>query len=99
VQVTVRTYLFLRKALGGKELTLELPEGSDINGLLAILRREYELPDRIGAERGSLVFFDGDEIIGLLVLVNGRSIKQLQGKETVLPAGAVVTLFPPAAGG
>ena len=99
MKVVVRLYLFLRDVLGSKEVALELPEGSSVSELLQIMREQYGLPDRISTEYGNLVLIENDQPVGLIILVDGRNIKQLQGLATVLKDGSVITLFPPAAGG
>ncbi len=99
MKVVVRLYLFLREALGSKEVALDLPEGSSVSELLQIIREQYGLPDRISSEYGNLILIENDQPTGLIVLVDGRNIKQLQGMATVLEEGSVINLFPPAAGG
>ncbi len=99
MKVVVKPYLFLRQVLGFKEATLDVPEGTDVHQLLQILRREYEMPEKFNTAGGQLMLMNGDKIVGLIVLVNGRNVKQLRGLDTVLYNGAVINLFPPAAGG
>lgn len=97
--VTVKLYLYLQEALGWKEITLDLPVGSTISALFRELRGTHRFPDRINVGKSVLVLFDGDKLQNLVVLVNGRHIKSLQGMATILENGAAVTLFPPSAGG
>ena len=99
MKVTVKPYLYLRELLGWTELSLELPEGATAGDLFRLLRREHGFPERIGAGGLSMALFAGEEPVNMTVLVNGKPIKFLRGTETVLEEGAVVTLFPPAAGG
>lgn len=99
MKVIVKPYLYLREFLGWTELSLELPERASAGDLFRLLRREHGFPERIGAGRFSMVLFAGEEPVNMTVLVNGRPIRFLRGMETVLEEGAVVTLFPPAAGG
>ncbi len=99
MEVIVKPYLFLRQALGAKEIFLDLPEGSKVQKLLNVLRQDYGLPENFKTAGGSLKLLDGDIPIGLLVLVNGHNIRQLQGLDTILADGDIISLFPPAAGG
>ncbi len=99
MKVTVRPYLFLREMLGFKERVIDMPEGAKVVDLIRLLHRDYELADRVDTGGGKLTLFEGDNPVGLLILLDGCSIKQLEGKETLLKDGAVVALFPPAAGG
>ncbi len=99
MKITVKPYLFLRQILGFKEASLDVPEGTDIHQLLQILRRDYKMPEKYDTGGGQLTLMNGDMLVGLIVLINGRNIRQLEGLETVLSDGAVISLFPPAAGG
>ena len=99
MKIVVKPYLFLREMLGAKELALEVNKKITISDLLKILREEHGLPDHFEAGFQVLRFFDGNEPVGLIILIDGRNIKQLQGTETLLHPGAVISLFPPAAGG
>ncbi len=99
MKVVVKPYLFLQQALGIKEAAIDLPDGATVQQLLDVLRREYRLPDKLETAGGGISLMDGDKLIGLLVLVDGHNIKRLQDLQTVLEDGAVISLFPPAAGG
>jgi len=99
MQVSVKPYLFLKTALGSKELILELPDRSAVSDLLEILRNQYGLQDLIATEYGNIILIENDQPTGLVILVDGRNIKQLQGLNTLLTEGSLITLFPPAAGG
>lgn len=99
MKVVVKPYLFLRQVLGCKEAVLNVPEGTNVHELLQILRLEHKMPEKFNTAGGQITLMENDKIVGLVVLVNGRNIKQLQGLNTVLDNGAVINLFPPAAGG
>ncbi len=99
MQIVVRPYLFLREILGCKEITLEMPPESDLSALLTTLRSRYGFPDHHQSDYGRVVFFEDNNPVGLTILIDGRNIKQLQGGETLLNEGSVVTIFPPSAGG
>ncbi len=85
--------------LGFKEHVFDMPEGARVIDLIRLLRRDYNLADRVDPGGGKLTLFEEDNPVGLLILIDGCSIKQLKGTETLLTDGAVVALFPPAAGG
>lgn len=89
----------MQQALGLRELALDLKSGAAIDDLLHLLREEYGLPDQIKSGRQTLTLFDGDRVVDLTVLIDGHHIKTKQGTATLLHEGAVVALFPPAAGG
>jgi molybdopterin converting factor small subunit len=99
LKVLVKPYLFLRQILGFKETVLDLPEGTDISHLLQLLRRDYNLPEKVNIAGGQLTLMNGEDPVGLIIMVNGRNLSQLQGMDTVLDEAAVISLFPPAAGG
>lgn len=99
MKVVVKPYLFLRQVLGYKEAVLDIPEGTSVRQLLQILRHEHKMPEKFNTAGGQITLLDEEKIVGLIVLVNGRNIKQLQGLNTVLSNEAVISLFPPAAGG
>ena len=99
MKIVVKPYIFLREIMGTREINLELQNETKISGLLKILREDYGLPDQSKTGRQVLRFFDENEPVGLIILSDGRNIKQLQGPETLLHPGAVISLFPPAAGG
>lgn len=99
MKIVVKAYLFLQQALGLRELALDLQSGASIDDLLHLLREDYGLPDQIKAGRQTLTLFDGNRVVNLTVLIDGQHIKTKQGTATLLHEGAVVALFPPAAGG
>lgn len=99
MQVIVRPYLFLREVLGCKEIALEMPAGSDLLALLAVLRSRHGFPDHYRSGYGRVTFFEDDHPAGLTILIDGHNIKQLQGVKTELKDGSIVTIFPPSAGG
>jgi len=99
LKVVVKAYLFLQETLGNEEITLELPENTSVRGLLQILERNYGMPQKLYYAGGYLTLLEEDRLIGLNVLINGRSIKQLDDINTLLANGSIVSLFPPAAGG
>jgi len=93
VRVKVKFFALLREAAGTKELEEEVEEGTTVRGLLE--RLSNKLPSRF---RG--LVFDGQEITkNLIILVNRRGIRELNGLETRLKDGDEVALLPPVSGG
>jgi sulfur-carrier protein len=101
VKIVVKPYLFVRDVLGFTDREIELPaEGKGrVEELVSILRVDYKLPDWVDIPQGRLILFDGSRPVGLVILINGRNINKLQGLNTLLKEGDLVTLFPPTAGG
>ena len=99
MQVIVKPYLFIRQALGEAEILIDLKDGSTVFELLNVLRRDHGLPEAVKVGRQELKLFSGSKLIGLIVLIEGRNIKQLDELKTKLKEGDTITLFPPAAGG
>jgi molybdopterin synthase sulfur carrier subunit len=86
-------YATLRKTVGGKRVSFDLPGGSTAGDLLRYASREFPaLQPLIWEADGRL----GDYI---KVFVDGREIRHLQGLDTPVPAAATVDIFPPTAGG
>ena len=99
MNVVVKPYLFIRETLGFKEDTLKLQDGSTVSDLLKILRSQKGLTDQIVTGHGKMTLFEGDQPTGMTILVGGQNIRKLQGTRTILSEGAIISLFPPAAGG
>jgi len=99
VQVAVKPYLFLRDMFGVKSLTIDLPEGATVKELLQTLRRDHQMPEKLAVAGTAINLVDRDGRGDLIVLVNGRNIKQLQGLDSPLNEGDTISLLPPAAGG
>ena len=99
MNVVVKPYLFLRQMLNFKENVVELKAGATVYDLLEIMRSQKGLTDQIITAYGKLPLFENGQPIGMTILVDGRNIKQSQGTATILKEGAVISLFPPAAGG
>jgi len=100
VKVTVKPFHFISDALGRQhEIEVRLNNGATIYDLLSYLRKSYNLPDEILIGRSVLRLFDGEELRDMMVLINGRNIRSLDGMETKLEDEAVIALFPPGAGG
>lgn len=88
----LRLFATLRNLAGARELEMEAPPTA--GALLDELSRQWgkAFDDQIVDDEGRL-------LPGVIVLVNGRHIAHLNGRETPLSDGDAVDLFPPLAGG
>lgn len=91
MKLKVRAFGDLMESLG-REKTVELDDGSTLKDLINILS------EKTGTLKGHLGIYDGEKQV-INILVNGRNIRTIDGVETVLKEGDIVTFFPPVAGG
>ena len=79
---------------GIEEKEIELPPGAKVKDLLEVLGRELPPPF-------SSLFLEkiDDSLLGHLVLVNRRPLREVGGEPAELHDGDVVSLVPPMAGG
>ncbi|WP_049926461.1 ubiquitin-like small modifier protein 1 [Halopiger goleimassiliensis] len=92
MEIDLRFFATFRDAVGEKERTRTVGDDATVGDLLAALEDEYD-----GLE-GRLLE-DGAIAPQLSVLKNGRDVTHLNGPETTLEEGDVVSVFPPVAGG
>jgi molybdopterin synthase sulfur carrier subunit len=95
VQVTLRSILKIKEALGGSDLTLDLPESTSVSGLLDHVKARW-------GEDVSPHLFDsprGTPLPWVRIMVNGQTIQFLDGLATVLKEGDEVLLLPLVGGG
>lgn len=95
MKVTIKAFATIREALGRGWMQMEIENEATVGQLLLRLSEVY-------GERFSSRVLNPDKKTltrGLKILVNGRDIDFLQGLETKLKDGDVVTLIPPVAGG
>jgi molybdopterin converting factor small subunit len=95
MNVKVRSIALIKMLLGRAEMDLDLAGGTTIDGLLARLTE-------IGGEKLApyvAVPKEQSAHAPLRVLVNGRDITVLAGRQTVLKDGDDVLIFTPIAGG
>ena len=92
MRIKVRALADLRLALGGFEREVEVPgQEATVGQVLELLYKQYpKLKEHL--EHGS-----GRSDVA--ILVDGVNIVHLQGLDTRIKDGAVVTLIPPAGGG
>ena len=94
MRVEVRSILKLKEALGG-DRSIEVPEGTTVEGLLVTLleaRGEALSPHLFDPKTNLLLPY-------VRIMVNGRTIRFLNGLETRLSEGDDVLLLPLVAGG
>jgi molybdopterin converting factor small subunit len=92
VRINLRAYGDLMAPLG-RASTVELPAGARVTDLIPYL------VDRVGRTRPGYLgryYLDGDD---LLILLNGRNLRTLDGLETPLRDDDTVVLLPPVIGG
>ncbi|WP_455448802.1 ubiquitin-like small modifier protein 1 [Natrinema thermotolerans] len=92
MDIDLRFFATFREAVGEKERTRTVADDTTVGDVLASLEAEYE-----GLE-GQLLA-DGEVRPQLSVLKNGRNVVHMEGVDTTLEAGDVVSVFPPVAGG
>jgi len=93
MRVKVRLFALLREVAGTKEIEEEVEEGITVKDLLE--RLSTKLPKRFR----ELVFEEQDVSKNVIILVNRRGIRELEGLETKLKDGDEVALLPPVSGG
>jgi sulfur-carrier protein len=92
MNITVKVFATIRTVMPG-ETRLDVADGSTIGDLLDILGKTYPgLTRELFSDKGVLRQF-------VNILQNGRNIAHLQGSATLLQAGDLIAIFPPAAGG
>jgi len=93
MKIKVKFFALLREATGTKEVEEEVEEGTTVKGLLE--RLSNKLPKRFRE-----LVFEGQEVSrNVIILVNRRGIRELEGLETKLKDGDEVALLPPVSGG
>jgi molybdopterin synthase sulfur carrier subunit len=95
MRVVIHSILKLKEALGGGDVEMDLPQGTTVAGLLDRMRERW-------GERLSPHLFDPASDLPLphvRVMVNGQTIRFLDGMETVLKEDDEVLLLPLVAGG
>ncbi|HEY3368093.1 MAG TPA: ubiquitin-like small modifier protein 1 [Symbiobacteriaceae bacterium] len=90
----IRLYATLRPLAGGKYVTLEAEAGETVGSLLRRLVAQYP------GLAGQLLAPDEASLLPhVQVFLSGRSVRDLQGLQTPVPAEAELAVFPPVAGG
>ena len=92
VQVNVKYFANIKDVTKVKEEFMEFEDGSTIKHLLDEIFKKYELK--------KIILDENNEINSYInVLKNGRNIKYIDGKNTLLSDSDVIAFFPPVAGG
>lgn len=92
--MVIRLYATLRPLVGGKSVDLPAEEGEPVGDVLRRLVAQYP------GLQGQLLTPDGQALLPhVQVFIAGRSIRDLQGLHTPLPAEPNMAVFPPVAGG
>lgn len=88
----LRVFAFFRDILGKNELVWDQP-AETLGELLASLSKRYGPSFRRWV-------YEGDALSHMvIILVNGRDVRDLQGLDTPIKPDDVICLFPPLAGG
>jgi sulfur-carrier protein len=88
-KVTIKLFANLREQVGKAKIE---DDGSDLRELIDILIGKYD-------GLGELIIKNGEIHPFIHVMVNGISVKNKDGLDTVLNDGDEITLFPPVSGG
>lgn len=94
VTVKVRALFQLKEMLGANEVALYLGENATIKDLIQLLIEKYGRKLEATLKRP-----DGSINPIITILVNGRQIDFINGIETKLTNGDVVSFIPPVGGG
>jgi len=89
----VRIFATLRQLVGAKEAEVEVEAGDTVRNVLAKLTAAYP------ALGEHVLDNDGNLQSSMNVLINGRSIRFLDGLDTAIQEGDQLALFPPVGGG
>jgi len=89
VKVIIKLFANLREQVGKARIEAD---GSDLREVIDILIGKYD-------GLGELIIKNGEIHPFIHVMVNGISVKDKDGLDTVLNAGDEIALFPPVSGG
>jgi len=94
MEVEVKLYAMLREIASKKLEKVDLPEKASMRDLIDFLISKY------GEEFGTYIY-DADKQVRnyLSYMINGVNINSLNGFETTLKDGDVISLLPPVGGG
>ena len=92
VQITIKYFANIKEVTKIKEEIMEFNDGATINTLLESIFKKYNLK--------KIILDENDEINSYInILRNGRNIKYIDGKNSILSDKDVISFFPPVAGG
>ena len=89
VKVTIKLFANLREQVGKVKIEAD---GSDLREVIDIITGKYNGLEELIIKNGEIHPF-------IHVMVNGISVKDKDGLDTVLSEGDEITLFPPVSGG
>lgn len=83
----------IRDVVGTKTIVHELPPGTTVTELVTDLDETYD------GVADQLLKGESELADNLVITVDGRNVRQLDGEETILDDGAVVRISPSVGGG
>jgi len=94
MRIRIRAFATIREAIGTGQTDLEIPDDTDVGGLIKLLTQKF-------GEQFSRLVLAGEGKLAPYVkfLVNGREIDYLDGMRTKLKNMDEVAIIPPVAGG
>ncbi|KON30463.1 hypothetical protein AC482_03810 [miscellaneous Crenarchaeota group-15 archaeon DG-45] len=94
MEIEVKFYAMLREIAGKRHERIEMPAKSSVRDLIDLL------VDRYGGEFGRYIYdAEKRERRYLSYMLNGVNVNSLQGFDTPLSDGDVLSLLPPVGGG
>ena len=92
--VRIRFFGGIREFTGKKWMTLELPEDITVRDVI------YELTRQLNPKLLEKILDENEEVRSeIIVLLNGRNIRNLNGFKTEVKEDDIVSIFPVASGG
>lgn len=92
--VRIRFFGGIREFTGKKWMTLELPEDARVLDVI------YELARQLDSKLLEKILDENEEVRSeIIILLNGRSIRNLDGLKTEVKEDDIVSVFPVASGG
>lgn len=92
MELDLRFFATFREAVGRKEIDRSFDDDATVGDVLAALEGEFE-------DLEGRLLEDGSIRPQLSVLKNGRDVVHMEGVETTLEDGDLLSVFPPVAGG
>jgi sulfur-carrier protein len=95
MKITIHTILEIRQALGQRLIEVDMPQDSTVEDLLAYMKKRW------GAKLDSRLFHpdNGQVLEHLRIMVNGQTIRFLNGVGTILKENDEVVIMPLVSGG
>jgi len=88
----IRLFATLRERVGQRELNISRDDANSIQDLLTLLVKRFP-------EAKELLFRNGELSSFYHILVNGKNVRQLDGKITILKDDDIIAILPPIGGG